>query len=255
MISIREEWEIEKLKHSADLLVRAFCEIGEKIVPGITSQSLDEIAETVIRDGGGRPAFKGYKGYPASICASVDAVVVHGIPDKASLKEGSILSVDIGVLLDGYYSDAAKTYAVGAISESKQKLMSTTLKALHRGIRKCRTGNHLSDISHAIQSTAESAGYQVVRALVGHGIGTELHEEPQIPNYGQPGRGPKLKAGMVFAIEPMVNTGTSDVEILEDGWTVRTKDYKPSAHFEHTVLITQGKPEILTLGIEGRDSI
>ncbi|NQT24170.1 type I methionyl aminopeptidase [candidate division KSB1 bacterium] len=252
MISIREEWEIERLRKSAALLVQTFLEIEKLIIPGVSTRHLDQIAETVIRDGGGKPAFKGYKGYPATICTSIDDVVVHGIPNDEVLKEGSILSIDNGVLLDGYYSDAAKSFPVGKISEADQNLMSTTLQALHWGIRKCRTGNHLSDVSHTIQSTVEAEGYQVVRALVGHGIGTELHEEPQIPNYGQPGRGPKLQEGMVFAIEPMVNTGTSEVEILEDGWTVRTKDRKASAHFEHTVLVTKGKPEILTIGIEDR---
>jgi len=253
MIPIREAWEIERMRNSAALLSRTFREIEKQIQPGVSTEHLDRIAESTIRDGGGKPAFKGYRGYPATICASVDAVVVHGIPNQEALKEGSILSVDIGVLLEGYFSDAAKSYAIGTISESKSKLMATTRKALHRGIRKCRTGNHLSDISNAIQSTAEAEGYGVVRALVGHGIGTALHEEPQIPNYGQPGRGPKLKAGMVFAIEPMINTGTPEVEILEDGWTVQTKDRKPSAHFEHTVLITKGKPEILTTGIEDKE--
>lgn len=253
MIPIREEWEIGRMRRSAALLVRTFREIEARVAPGVTSRALDEIAETVIRDGGGEPAFKGYKGYPATLCASVDDVVVHGIPDAAPIGSGSILSIDIGVLMDGYYSDAAKTFAVGDVPESSRMLMTTTLQALHRGIRKCRTGNHLSDVSHAIQATAEAGGYHVVRDLVGHGIGAALHEEPQIPNYGQPGRGPKLKAGMVFAIEPMVNAGTSSVEILEDGWTVRTKDRRPSAHFEHTVVITKGKPEILTIGIEGRD--
>ena len=253
MIPIREVWEIERLRESAALLVQTFREIEKQIQVGVSTLHLDRIAESVIRERGGKPAFKGYRGYPASICASVDDVVVHGIPNENILIEGSILSVDMGVLLNGYFSDAAKSYAVGKVTESDSNLMATTRKALHRGIRKCRTGNHLSDISHAIQSTAEAEGYSVVRALVGHGIGRALHEEPQIPNYGLPGHGPKLKAGMVFAIEPMVNTGTAEVEILEDGWTVRTKDRKPSAHFEHTVLITRGKPEILTIGIEDRE--
>jgi methionyl aminopeptidase len=253
MIRIREAWEIERLRKSASLLVQTFREIERQIAPDVSSKHLDQIAESVIREGGGKPAFKGYKGYPASICASVDDVVVHGIPNEEVLKEGSILSIDIGVLMDGYYSDAAKSFALGNISEAARNLMSTTLNALHSGIRKCRAGNHLSDVSHAIQSEAEAEGFQVVRALVGHGIGTELHEEPQIPNYGLPGHGPRLKEGMVFAIEPMINAGTSEVEILEDGWTVRTKDRKLSAHFEHTVLVTKGKPEILTIGIEDRE--
>lgn len=252
-IPIREAWEIERLRASAALLVRTFREIEKDIRPGVSTRHLDQIAESVIREGGGKPAFKGYQGYPASICASVNDVVVHGIPNDEVLKEGSIFSVDIGVMLNGYYSDAAKSFAIGRIAESDSNLMSTTLKALHRGIRKCRTGNHVSDISHAIQTTAEAEGFQVVRALVGHGIGTELHEEPQIPNFGLPGRGPKLKAGMVLAVEPMINAGTYEVEIIEDGWTVRTKDRKSSAHFEHTILVTKEKPEILTIGIEDRE--
>ncbi|HDQ45337.1 MAG TPA: type I methionyl aminopeptidase [bacterium] len=252
MISLREAWEIEKLRQSARLLAAAFHEVEKHIAPGVPTETLDTLADEAIRSGGGLPAFKGYNGFPASVCTSLNAVVVHGIPGKEELKPGDILSLDIGVLLDGYFSDAAKTYAIGAVDETKKRLMETTRKALHRGIKKCREGMRLSDISHAIQATAEADHFSVVRALVGHGIGTALHEEPQIPNYGAPGQGPKLQAGMVLAIEPMINAGTHSVEILKDGWTVVTRDREPSAHFEHTVLVTQGKPEILTMGIEER---
>jgi len=250
MISIRSQKEIEKLRRSADILVKTFRSIEPYIGEDITTKKLDEMAEETIRSLKGIPAFKGYKGYPATICASIDDEVVHGIPSGRCLKEGQIISIDIGVQCDGFYSDASKTYPVGIISEKKQLLISTTRQALYRGIKKCREGNRLSDISYAIQSCAETKGFNTVRALVGHGIGTMLHEEPQIPNYGPPHRGPKLKSGMVFAIEPMLNTGSYDVIVMDDGWTVKTKDGCPSAHFEHTVLLTDGKPEILTLGIE-----
>lgn len=250
MIPLRQEWEIEKLRDSARVLVEAFHEVEKEIKPGVSTEELDQIAEEVIRSRRGIPAFKGYNGFPSSVCASINEEVVHGIPSVNVLEEGDILSLDIGVKLNGYYSDAAKSFPVGDIGKDRNRLLEVTKKALFRGIKKCRPGMHLSDVSHAIQSAVESNDFSVVRALVGHGIGTQLHEEPQIPNYGSPGRGPKLKAGMVFAIEPMVNTGTHEVEILDDGWTVVTKDRKPSAHFEHTVLITQGKPEILTIGID-----
>ncbi len=254
MISIRQAWEITMLRQSARLLVEAFREVEKHLGPGVTTRELDQIAEDVILLGGGIPAFKGYNGFPSAVCTSVNEAVVHGIPSNRILRDGDILSLDIGVVLDGYYSDAAKTYPVGKIDEANQRLLDTTRKALHKGIKKCREGLRLSDISHAIQMTAEGENFTVVRALVGHGIGTALHEEPQIPNYGAPGRGPKLQKGMVFAIEPMINMGTHEVEILKDGWTVVTKDRKPSAHFEHSVLITNGRPEILTIGIEDRES-
>ena len=250
MIPIRTQEEISKLRRSAQLLAEAFRAIEEVLGPDVPTQMLDCVAEGVIRAGGGRPAFKGYKGYPASICSSVENQVVHGIPGSKRLREGEIVSIDIGVALDGFYSDAAKTYGVGRVSVERELLMNTTRTALHRGIRKCRRSNHLSDISHAIQTFVESKGFSVVRALVGHGIGQLLHEEPQIPNFGPPHQGPKLKPGMVFAIEPMINMGSSEVCFLEDGWTVETADGRPSAHFEHTVLVTDEKPEILTLGIE-----
>jgi len=250
MIPIRTDEEIGILRKSAQILVNTFREVEHYIEPGIPTQKLNEIAEIAIQDGGGRPAFKGYNGFPASICTSIDHEVVHGIPSHRVLSEGEILSLDIGVEFRGYFSDAAKTYGIGLISNDKARLIEITKNALYRGIKKCREGNRLTDISHAIQSYTESKQTNVVRELVGHGIGQKLHEEPQIPNFGAPHRGPKLQAGMVFAIEPMVNQGQCEVFIMEDGWTVVTKDALPSAHFEHTVLITEGKPEILTLGIE-----
>lgn len=250
MISIKNREEISKLRRSAQLLVAVFRAVEEVLGPDVSTQKLDRIAEEVIRFGGGKPAFKGYMGYPASICSSVENQVVHGIPGSRRLRESEIVGIDIGVELDGYYSDAAKTYGIGEVSPEKALLMDTTRSALHRGIRKCRRSNHLSDISHAIQTFVESKGFSVVRVLVGHGIGRSLHEEPQIPNFGPPHQGPKLRSGMVFAVEPMVNMGLHEVKFLEDGWTVETSDGSPSAHFEHTVLVTEEKPEILTLGIE-----
>ena len=250
MISIKSEEESSGLRRSAELLVKAFLAVEEALKPGVQTSTLDRIADETIRAGGGRPAFKGYRGYPASICTSVESEVVHGIPGKVRLEDKQMVSIDIGVELNGLYSDAAKTYGIGEISSDKVLLIETTKTALYRGIRKCRRGNRLFDISHAIQSYVESKGFSVVRALVGHGIGKSLHEEPQIPNYGLPGKGPKLLSGMVFAIEPMVNMGSPDVTFLTDGWTVKTSDGRPSAHFEHTILITNGWPEVLTSGIE-----
>lgn len=250
MIQVKQEEEIEYMRMAAGLLVKTFCSIREHIKPGIATKKLDSLANDVIRSEGGVPAFLGYQGYPASICVSIDNEVVHGIPGDRELGEDEIISIDIGVLLNGFHSDAANSYGLGELAPERLKLMQSTKTALHRGIKKCRAGNRLSDISNAIQSHVESRGFEVVRDLVGHGIGRKLHEDPQIPNFGPPHRGPKLKPGMTFAIEPMVNLGGREISIREDGWTVQTKDGSPSAHFEHTVLITNGKPEILTIGIE-----
>jgi len=250
MIPIKTEEEIEKICKSSDLLVKTFRAIEEILCPGITTRELDSRAEEVIRSGGGEPAFKGYRGYPASICASIDEQVVHGIPGKRKLNEGNIIGLDIGVKLNGFYSDAAKTYAIGDVDLKTLKLMETTKEALYKGIKQCKAGNRVSDISHAIQSCVELKGYSVVRDLVGHGIGEALHESPQIPNFGLPHRGPNLEKGMVLAIEPMINMGQSSVQFLDDGWTVVTTDGSPSAHYEHTVLITEDGAEILTQGIE-----
>ncbi|MCK5148720.1 type I methionyl aminopeptidase [bacterium] len=250
MIAIRTESEIVLLRRSAEILVEAFTAVKRAIKPGISTGELDSIAEDTIRSRDARPAFKGYNGFPASICASIDNEVVHGIPGKRQLKEGDILSVDLGVEKNGYFSDAAKTFAIGSISQKKTDLMKATHESLYLALEKCKKGNTLGDISSAIQRHVESKGFSIVRDLVGHGIGTQLHEEPQIPNYGAPNRGPKLKNGMVFAIEPMVNLGGYRVQFMDDGWTVETLDGSPSAHFEHTVVLRNGGCEILTLGIE-----
>lgn len=253
MIPIKTEHEIALMRESAKLLVKTFKVVEEYLETGIQTKMIDKMAEEVIRAGGAVPSFKGYHGYPASTCISIDKEVVHGIPDSRELGEDEIISIDIGVLLNGYHSDAAKSYLIGESKQHRKDLLKHTRQALHCGIRKCRSGNRLGDISHAIQTYAESKGYSIVRSLVGHGIGQEMHEEPQIPNYGPPRRGPKLKAGMVFAIEPMINMGLSDVFVADDGWTVETRDGKPSAHFEHTVVVTSGKPEILTIDIENNE--
>ena len=228
-------------------MARALKYLKAFIREGITTEELDRLAEEYIKRHGGIPAFKGYRGYPRSLCVSVNEEVVHGIPGKRKLKEGDIVSLDLGVLMDGYYGDAAITVPVGKVSELARKLIKVTEEALYRGIEMARPGNRLSDISHAIQTHVEKAGFSVVREFVGHGIGKQLHEEPQVPNFGPPNRGPRLEPGMVLAIEPMVNTGTWEVRILPNGWTVVTADGGLSAHFEHTVAITDNGPEILTL--------
>jgi methionyl aminopeptidase len=250
MILIRTEDEIQALRRSAALLIRTFRAVETMLKPGVTTGQLDAIAYETIIAGKGVPAFKGYNGYPSTVCVSIDEQVVHGIPGPVKMREGSLVSVDIGVNLEGLFSDAAKTYAIGDVSPEKRRLMETTYQALHRGIRNCRKDAHLTDISHAIQQYVESRGYSVVRELVGHGIGRAMHEEPQIPNFGPAHRGPRLKEGMALAIEPMVNLGREGIKILNDGWTVVSADGSPSAHFEHTVLVTGEGPEILTQGID-----
>jgi methionyl aminopeptidase len=250
MIPIKTETEIAGLRRSADLLVQTFHAVETILAPGILTEELADVAEEVILSGGGKPAFKGYNGYPASICVSIESEVVHGIPRKRKIEEGKLISVDIGVELDGYYSDATKTYGIGNISDERLRLIEVTRNALYRGIQKCRKGNRISDISHEIQHYVETNGFSVVQALVGHGIGRKLHEEPQIPNFGPPRRGAKIAPGMVFAVEPMVNMGGHEVRILNDGWTIETQDGYPSAHFEHTVLVTEGTPDILTVAID-----
>ncbi len=254
-IPIKTNQEIDTLRESARLLVDVFQAVEALIRPGVKTQDLNDCAADVIRRGGGEPAFRGYNGYPADICVSIDDQVVHGIPGPRIMREGELVSVDIGVKRDGFYADATKTCAVGSVDEQKENLLRATREALACGIRQCRKGYRVSDISHAIQHYVESKGYSVVRSLVGHGIGRALHEEPQIPNYGPPHRGSLLEPGMVFAIEPMVNLGTHRVRTSEDGWTVHTEDGLPSAHFEHTVLITEGKPEILTAGIDNNGGL
>ncbi len=226
--------------------------VEKYIRPGVTTKELDEIAEDFVLSQDAKPAFKGYgfdrrNLFPATVCLSIDDQVVHGIPGSRQLQKGEILSVDVGAIKNGYYGDAARTFPIGEISDQKKKLMDVTIKALNIGIENAVAGNHVEDISSAIQDYVESNGFSVVRDLVGHGIGTKLHEDPAVPNYGKKGRGALLRNGMTLAIEPMVNAGTFRVYTAKDGWTVYTSDGKPSAHFEHTVAISDGKPEILTL--------
>lgn len=246
MIILKSRHEIEKMKISNRIVAEVLEEITKKIRVGVTTIELDRLAESVILKKGGTPAFKGYRGYPNSLCISINEQVVHGIPSNRRLKDGDLVSIDLGVYRDGYYGDAAVTVIAGEITTEAKRLLDATQKALYIGIEKARAGNHLSDISNAVQMYVEGEGFSVVRAFVGHGIGTSLHEEPQVPNFGEAGKGPLLKNGMVLAIEPMVNAGVSDVEVLEDDWTVVTADGSLSAHFEHTVAITDNGVEILT---------
>lgn len=246
MIILKSHQEIEKMRISNKIVAEALVEVKKKVKPGITTLELDKFVEGYLRERGAIPAFKGYRGYPSSLCTSVNEQVVHGIPSKYKLKEGDIISLDIGSLVDGFFGDAALTLSVGNISKQTQKLLDVTEEALYRGIGKAKAGGRLSDISHAVQTCVEDNGFSVVTTFVGHGIGKSLHEDPQIPNFGSPSRGPILKAGMVLAIEPMVNMGKSDVVILSDNWTAVTADKSLSAHFEHTVAITENGPEILT---------
>ncbi|UCF05357.1 MAG: type I methionyl aminopeptidase [bacterium] len=246
MITIKTESELDLIRKSAEILRECFHGIAGMIRPGMTTGELDRFAEEFIRSGEAVPAFKGYMGYPASLCASVNEQVVHGIPGPRELEEGDIVGIDMGVLREGFYADATRTYPVGEVSEEARRLLDVTWEALELGIDKVRAGNHLSDISHVIQAHAESHGYSVVRALVGHGIGRRMHEEPQIPNFGPPGQGPVLKVGMVLAIEPMINTGSHEVLTLKDNWTFVTVDGGLSCHFEDTVAVTDDGPEIMT---------
>jgi methionyl aminopeptidase len=246
LIVLKSSEEIAKMMKAGTIVGEVLELIKGMIHTGITTKEIDRFADERIRAFGGKPAFKGYRGYPASICASVNEEVVHGIPSSRKLKEGDILSIDLGVYCDGFFGDGAFTMPVGKIDQETEILLRVTEEALALGIENAIVGNRVSDISHAIQCHAEKNGLSVVRTFVGHGIGRELHEEPQIPNYGAPGKGPRLKAGMTLAIEPMVNQGTYEVKILGDGWTAVTADGRKSAHFEHTVLVTSEAPKILT---------
>jgi len=246
MIELKSPSQLEIMREAGRILAEVLEALRQAVVPKVSTLELNEIAEKTMMKLGGKPAFKGYRGFPASICASVNDEVVHGIPSTRRLQPGDIIGLDVGVVVEGYYSDAAVTMPVGEVSPQAADLIATTETALEKGIAMARASRRLSDISHAVQSYVESRGYSVVREFVGHGIGTQLHELPQIPNFGKPGYGPLLKAGMVLAIEPMVNEGTPDVEIRSDGWTAVTKDRKLSAHFEHTVAVTEDSPEILT---------
>ncbi len=256
MIHIKSEREIARIRESCRLTVDTFNKVDKVICEGITTHDLDHIIEAHIREHGGKPAFKGYKigktvsPFPASSCISIESEVVHGIPNKQrKLRAGEIVSIDVGVEYNGFFGDAAKTYAIGKVDEEREQLMRVTLESLYQGNQRAESGNRLSDISYAIQVHVESARFAIVRDLVGHGVGRKLHEDPQIPNYGNPNRGPRLKSGMVFAIEPMVNAGGAEVKTTSDGWTVVTKDGRPSAHFEHTVVVREGEAEILTIGL------
>jgi methionyl aminopeptidase len=246
MIILKSKSEIEKMAVACHIVAEVLELLVHAVRPGLTTLDLDALAERNIRARGAVPAFKGYRGFPNTLCASINEQVVHGIPSKRRLRAGDIIGLDLGAKWEGYYGDAAVTIPVGQISVGTECLLTTAREALYMGIKEVSSGKHLSDISHAIQQHAEARGYSVVRAFVGHGIGTALHEEPQVPNFGPPGRGPRLKVGMVLAIEPMVNIGHADVEILDDGWTVVTADGQLSAHFEHTVAITDDGPQILT---------
>jgi len=238
--------QIEKMAAAGDVLVRTLELVEGKIRPGVTTQELDEAAERFIRSQGAVPAFKGYRGFPASICASPNAMVVHGIPGKYKLERGDVLSVDVGVVLDGWVADAARTFPVGPVTPVAQKLLETTEGALFAAVPQCVAGNRLGDISHAIQQHVEAEGFSIIRSLVGHGIGREMHEDPQIPNYGPPGRGPRLEEGMVLAIEPMVTAGRHQVKMADDHWSIFTQDGSLAAHFEFTIAITADGPRVLT---------
>ncbi len=246
MIFLKSPWEIEKMRRSNAIVAEILEALREAIKPGITTLELNELSEELCLKKKVRPAFKGYMGYPFSLCVSINEVVVHGLPSQRRLKEGDIVSLDFGVICDGYYGDAAITVPVGRVSKMAKRLISVTEEALYKGIEQARPKRHLSDVSFAIQRHAEAHGFSVIRQFVGHGIGRSLHEDPQVPNFGPPGRGVRLKPGMVIAIEPMVAEGTYEVEILEDGWTAVTKDRKLAAHFEHTVAITEDGPQILS---------
>lgn len=252
MILIKSKKEIDYIAESCRIVAETLQLVKSKVKPGVTTEELDLIAEDYIRSNGGIPAFKGYTQpgtppFPGSICASIDDEVVHGIPGKRILKEGEIISIDVGVLKNNYYGDAALSVAVGEISELKKKLLEVTEKSLYEGIGQAVIGNRVHDISYAVQSYVESNGFSIVKDLCGHGVGRFLHEDPSIPNYGIKGTGPKLKNGMTLAIEPMVNAGDWRVKTKDDGWTIVTADGLPSAHFEHTILVNGNKPEILTV--------
>ena len=246
MIHIRNKKEIDVMKRASGVVKDTLCMLEENIEPGVTTLELDKLAEEFIRSNNAIPGFKGLYGFPATLCISIDDEVVHGIPKNRELNEGEIVGIDVGSIVDGYYGDHARTFKVRNISDEKNQLMKVTYECLMKGIEQAKPGNFIGDIGHAIQKHAESFGYSVVKDLVGHGIGTKLHEEPQIPNYGSAGTGAEIKSGMCFAIEPMINLGSADVITMSDNWTICTADGMPSAHFEHTITITDNGSEILT---------
>jgi methionyl aminopeptidase len=257
MIIRKSAREIQKIAAAGELVAETIAHVGGLLVPGITTEELDTAAGAFIRERGGIPTSEGYKGYPKAICISPNDVVVHGIPEGFEVTEGDLVTLDVGVTLDGAIADSAYTFAVGEIDEKRQRLLDVAQKALDAGIAEAVVGNRVGDISHAIQSLVDDAGFSVFRSLVGHGVGRYYHEAPHVPNFGQPGRGPRLSDGMTIAIEPMIGLGGPDIVLMEDGWTIRTADGSLSAHFEHTVAITDGGPRILTprVGIAARRSI
>lgn len=247
MIVCRSAAELEQMRAAGRLVGDVLTALSAMVEPGVTTAELDAVAERLIADAGGTAAFKGYHGYPATICASVNDEVIHGIPSgRRVLVEGDIISIDVGASLGGYFGDSAVTLPVGRVSEEAAHLLRVTEESLYKAIERVRSGARLYDIGHAVQQHVEAHGFSVVREFVGHGIGQRMHEEPQVPNYGEPGRGPRLAEGMVLAIEPMVNAGRAGVKVLADGWTAVTRDRSLSAHFEHTVAVTAGEPRILT---------
>ena len=246
MIFIKTQEEVELIRKSSLLVAKAHAEVAKMIQPGVTTLQLDKRAEEFIRDNGGIPAFKDYNGFPNTLCVSPNEQVVHGIPNNKALEDGTILSVDCGVLMNGFYGDSAYTYSIGEIDEDSKMLLKITKESLYKGIEQAVEGKRVGDISFAIQQHAESNSYGVVRELVGHGVGESLHESPEVPNYGKRGNGPKLQEGMVIAIEPMINMGVRNIKQHADGWTITTLDNKPSAHFEHTIAIRKGKADILS---------
>jgi len=246
MIKIKTKAEIELMRISAQLVSRTLGLLAKEVKPGVTTMFLDKLAEEFIRDHGGEPGFLGLYDFPNTLCMSPNAQVVHGIPNEKSLEDGDIISIDCGVLMNGYYGDHAYTFEVGEVDEGTRKLLQITKESLYEGIREFKLGNRVGDVGYAIQNYVEKHGYGVVRELVGHGLGKKMHEDPQMPNYGRRGQGKKFKNGMVVAIEPMINLGTHKIQQLKDGWTILTKDRKPSAHFEHDVALVDGKPQLLS---------
>ena len=247
MIAIKNERELSVMRKACEITAAARALAGEMVRPGVTTKAIDRAVRDYIVSQGAKPSFLGYHGYPGSACISVNDTVIHGIPDGYVLKEGDIVSVDVGAFYQGFHGDCAATFPCGRISAHAQKLIDVTKQSFFEGIRFARRGHRVSDISHAIQTYVESNGFSVVRSFVGHGVGAQLHEDPEVPNFGKAGHGPRLLPGMTIAVEPMVNEGVYDVRVLRDGWTVRTTDGKLSAHYENTVLITDGEPEILTV--------
>jgi methionyl aminopeptidase len=246
MLYLKTDEEVGLLRDSNMLVSKTLAEVASFIRPGITTLYLDNIAEMFIRDNGGIPAFKGYGGFPKTLCTSVNEEVVHGIPSKYVLKDGDIVSVDCGVVLNGWYGDSAYTFAVGTISDEVKRLLDYTKESLEVGVKEAIAGNRIGDVSYAVQAKAESGGYSVVRELVGHGLGKKLHETPEVPNYGKRGTGPKMEKGLVICIEPMINLGRKETIQMRDGWTIKTIDGKPSAHFEYAVAVDKGKADVLT---------